>query len=119
MHAEIGTNPMAGAVIEIQPCGPQMLPRQNIQIGSGRAFGKTNGGEGDMPFENAGEAIAHFVRGRTKGYGARYIGRAVEILPAAIEKKKLAFFKPCVGSRRGAVMDDSAMRARACDRSEA
>ena len=63
MDAQIAANAMAGAVVEVEACLPQVLPREAVQLGAGRADREQRARERDVALEHSGELPAH-LRGR-------------------------------------------------------
>src|SRR3546814_4048966 len=77
---------VAGAMGIIDPVGPQILPRQNVELAAACAGGKARGGQRDMAFQHLGEATAHFRRRGADRDRAGDVGRAVGILAARIDQ---------------------------------
>ena len=63
MHGEVTADAVAGAVIEIEPALPEVLPRQGVELRAGGAVGKDRAGDRDMPAQHQREMRAH-VGGR-------------------------------------------------------
>ena len=63
MHRQIAADAVTGAVVEVEPGLPQRRARQRVELGAAGALGKHRGGDGDVAFEHAGEAVAHFLAG--------------------------------------------------------
>ena len=63
VHAKVGADAVARAVIEIEPGVPQRLRAKRVDLRAAAPFGKHGARDGDMALEHAGEAVAH-LRGR-------------------------------------------------------
>src|SRR5207245_2054468 len=58
MHTEIAADAVAGAVLEIDAGGPEILPRQGVELRAGGAVGEDCARDRDMAAQHAGEAVA-------------------------------------------------------------
>ncbi len=119
MHREVAADPVAGAVIVVEPGLPQRPPREPVELRTGRAFRKTRGRQRDMALQYAGEVLAHLGGWRADRDGAGDVGGAVEVLRPGIEKIERPGLQELFGLGAGAVMHDRAVRAGAGDRREA
>src|SRR3546814_7650200 len=52
VDGQIGADAVAGAMGIIDPVGPQILPRQNVELAAAGAAGEACGGERDMTFRS-------------------------------------------------------------------
>ena len=59
--------------------------------------------------QHAGEAGALVLRGLPKVHGARDVGGAAVVLPAAVQQQQRAGVHAAAGARLGAVVDDGAV----------
>src|SRR6185437_543317 len=80
VNRQIAADPVAGAMIEVEPGLPKRCARQRIELGAGRVFRKDSGSNCNMPFEHASETVAHFVARFAYDDRARDIRRAVLVL---------------------------------------
>src|SRR5262249_16213022 len=110
---EVAADSMAGAVIEVEPCRPQMRARETVELGSGDAVREDRPRDGDMAFEDAGETVGHLGAGFADDHAPSDNGGAVLILGAGVEQKQLARNDLAVGLAGHAIVHDSAIRARA------
>ena len=118
MHREIAADAVAGAVIEIEPGGPEIAPRQRVELRAGCAFGKNRTRDCDMPLQHAGEAVAHFGCRFADDYRARDVGGAVLILPSGIDQEEIAGHDAAVGLACDTIMHHGAIRPAAGDGGE-
>ena len=75
------------------PASHRGFARERIDLRAVRSFREHDGGDGDMAFENAREAVLHFRRRFADDDGARDVGRAVFILRAGIDQKNLVLLE--------------------------
>ncbi len=115
MDGEIAAHAVAGAVVEIESRGPQILPREAVELRARRAVGKHRPRQRDMALEHAGEVLAHRFTRRSDRDGAGDVGRAVFVLRAGIDQKQLARHDAPVARAGDAVMHDGTVRAGARD----
>jgi len=79
-------DPVAGAVVVIEPRPPQRQPGQGVELAAGGAFGETGGGERDVALEHEGEVAPHLVRRLADGNGAGDVSGAVQVLGPGIDQ---------------------------------
>ena len=72
-----------------------------------------------MPLQHAGEAVAHFARGRTDRHDAGDVGGAVLILPAGVDQEELAWLDRRIRLFGNMIMRACPMRAGRRDGREA
>src|SRR3954453_14208163 len=76
---------VAGAVGIVETGFPQRPPSEAVKLAAARALGKHGRGDGDMAFEHAGEAVAHFGGRFADRHRAGDVGGAVDILAAGVD----------------------------------
>src|SRR5689334_10980853 len=103
---------MTGAVVVVEAGLPQGPTSQRIELRAGGAFGKARGGQRDMAFEHASEAITHFCGGFTDDQRSRDVRSPVGILRAGVDEEYLAGHNLAVSAVGDAVMHDGAIGAR-------
>ena len=111
VHREVAADAVAGAVIEIEPGAPEILPRQRIELRAGRAVRKHRARDGDMALEHQREIPPHLGGRHAHRDRARDVGGAVLVLAAGIEQIKLVRRNAAIGFARHAVMHDGAVGA--------
>src|SRR5437762_2142848 len=115
MYAEITADAMAGAVLEIEPGLPEILPRQRVELRAGGAVGEYRARNRHVPAQHAGKAVAHFRRGLTDRDGAGDVGGAAIILRAGSDPQEIDARNAPVALAGDAIMHDGAIRAGARD----
>ena len=110
MHRKEAADAMASAMGVIKAGLPQRRARQTVQLRTSGAFGENGAGQGNMAFQNTGEAVLHFCGGiaRADPDGAGNVSGAVQILPTAIDQINAVGFNVAVGAFIDLIM---AMRA--------
>src|SRR5712671_5662946 len=119
MHTEIAADPVAGAVIVIEPLLPERATGEGVELRAGGAFGEPRRRQRDVALEDAGEAVAHFRARGTDRDRAGNVGRAVEVLRARIEEEEGSRLEPLLALRGRPIMHDRAVRSGTGDRREA
>src|SRR3546814_3925532 len=75
MHRQIGADAVAGAMRIIDAVGPQILPRENVELAAARPLGEARGRKRDMAFQHLGETAAHLGGGLADRDRAGDVGR--------------------------------------------
>src|SRR3546814_12709347 len=88
VDGQIGADAVAGAMGIIDPVGPQILPRQNVELAAAGAAGEACGGERDMTFQHLGEAAARFERSEERRVGKECVSTCRSRWSPYNEKKK-------------------------------
>ncbi len=115
VNREIGADTVAGTMRIIDPVGPQILPRQNVELAAARPLGEARHRERDMAFEHLREAAAHFGGRRADRDRACDVGRAVGILAARVDEIERARLDRAVGRLVDLVMRQRAVGTRGRD----
>ncbi|MNK99764.1 hypothetical protein D3C87_1201780 [compost metagenome] len=112
VHAQIGADAMAGAVVEVETGVPQRLTRDGVQLVPRRPGGEADYRHGDVALQDQSEHAALVRRALADCHGAGHVRGPVQILTAAIHQQQRArLHRPDLGPdrlvvRQGAVRPD-------------
>src|SRR4051812_4828305 len=94
----------------IEPRLPQRPTSKAVELRPARSLGEHGGSNRDVPFEHAGEAVAHLRRWLPDRHGAGDVGGAVDILAAGVDQIERALLELAVGLLARLVVDDRTVR---------
>ena len=94
MHGEIGTDAVAGAVVEVEARLPERSASKAVELRAGRSLREARSRDGDVALQDACETVAKEIAalGRRLANQKRSgdVGRAVAVLPTGIDQVELA-----------------------------
>lgn len=86
MYIEEVADAVPGAVAVVEAELPEVHARQRVYLYAFGAFGKVEGGQCNMPFEDGGVSAFLFGGGRREG-DAGDVGGAVQVLSAGVHQQ--------------------------------
>ncbi len=101
VHAEVGADAVAGAVVVVEAGGPQRRAGQGVEGRAGGAGREAHAGQRQVALQHQGEALAHLGGRLADGDRAGDVGRAVQVLGAGIDQQQragLQLLRPAAGS---------------------